>query len=209
MRHHEGKTFICPPRAFKHEHSLYFPNMFGHTLLKSTSLPRSTTPLLRGKASVVAVFSSGWAERQTLSFTSETANPRLHKLLQEYGGRAQLVRVNIEDQSLLKYWILRILAPFIRRNIKKENWDKYFMVRGGITDEIRESIGYLNSKVGYVYVVDGDCRLRWAGSGDAQTDEVKCLNKGLVTLLDEMNMGVWDEKKTGVRATPLETRWEN
>ncbi|KAF3762291.1 hypothetical protein M406DRAFT_264458 [Cryphonectria parasitica EP155] len=188
---HKGKTFIAPPRLFKHDRSLYFPNLFGHTLLKSTSLPRNTTPVLQGKASVIAVFSTGWAERQTLSFTSETSNPELHKILKEYKGRAQLVRVNIEDQSRLRYWILRAMAPFVRRNFREENWDKYFMVRNGISDDIRESIGYLNSKVGYVYLVDGDCKLRWAGSGPAQPDEVQSLTKGLAKLLDEMKKGVW------------------
>lgn len=188
---YKGKTFLAPPRLFRHDRSLYFPNLFGHTLLKTTSLPRNTTPTLQGKASVVCVFSTGWAENQTRSFVSQDANPALHDLLAQHKGRAQLVRVNIEDKSRLRWWILRMIAPFARKNIYKENWGRYFMVRRGISDEIRESIGYLNSKVGYVYLVDGDCKLRWAGSGPAQAGEVESLNKGLARLLDEQEKGVW------------------
>lgn len=188
---YEGKTFLAPPRLFRHDLSLYFPNLFGHTLLKTTSLPRDTTPVLQLKASVVCVFSSGWAEDQIRSFVSQDANPALHELLARDKGRAQLVNVNIEDKSWLRWWVLRMIAPFMRKNIHEENWGKYFMVRRGISDEIRESIGYLNSKVGYVYLVDGDCKLRWAASGRALAGEAESLTKGLAKLLEEQEKDVW------------------
>lgn len=188
---HKGKTFIAPPRLFRHDRSLYFPNLFGRTLLKTTSLPRNTTPTLQGKATLVCIFSGGWAENQTRTFMAQEKNPELYKILDEYKGRAQLVRINVEDKSKMRWWILRLLAPFVRKNIFEENWDKYFMVKRGISDEIRESIGFLNSKVGYVYLVDGDCKIRWAGSGPAYPREVESLNKGLMKLVDEMKNGVW------------------
>lgn len=192
---HNGKTFIAPPRLFKHDKSLYFPNLFGQTLLKKTSLPHDTTPVLQGKASVVTLYSSTWAENQANSFISEKSNAGLHELLKTHKGHAQLVRVNIEDQSRLRYWILRFIARWLRKAYPEETWDKYFMVRAGISDEIRESIGYLNSKVGYVYLVDGDCKIRWAGSGPAKPEEVQSLNKGITMLMTEMKKGVWDIMK--------------
>ncbi|PSR90472.1 ATP10 protein-domain-containing protein [Coniella lustricola] len=187
---HKGKTFIAPPRPFKHDKSLYFPNFYGGTL-QHPSKPSSTTPVLQGKASVVAIFSTGWAERQVMSFIAEDKNREMHKILEEYKGQAQLVRINIEDQSWLRYWFLRLCAPLIRRNFKKENWTKYFLVKSGITDELREGIGALNSKVGYVYLVDGDCKLRWAGSGPAQPEELQSLAKSLARLIDEKKNNVW------------------
>lgn len=140
---------------------------------------------------MVSIFSTGWAENQTRSFVCKDANPALHDLLEEHKGRAQLVRVNVEDKSWLRWWILRMIAPLARKNIYEENWGKYFMVRKGISEEIRESIGYLNSKVGYVYLVDGDCKIRWAGSGPARPGEVESLAKGMTKLMDEMKKGVW------------------
>lgn len=191
MDHYKGKTFLAPPRIFIHEKSLYFPNLFGRTLLKTTSLPRDTTPTLQGKASVVALFSGAWAEKQVLSFVSEKDNPGLHEVLRAHKGRAQLVRVNIEDQSMMRYWIVRIMARWLRKTLPQDDWDKYFMVKAGVSDEIRESIGFLNGKVGYVYLVDGDCKIRWAGSGLADANEVQSLTKGMSTLLKELNKGVW------------------
>lgn len=188
---HKGKTFLAPPRPFKHDVSLYFPNLFGHTLLKSTSLPRDTTPVLEGKASVVSIFSTKWAEDQVKTFTGKKENPALHELVERNKGTAQIVRINIEDTSLLKYWVVRMFAGGVRKEIGQDNWDKYFIVRKGISDEIRESIGYLNSKVGYTYLVDGDFRIRWAGSGPAEPHEVESLTKSLERLLDEERKGVW------------------
>ena len=43
----------------------------------------------------------------------------------------------------------------------------------------------LNSKVGYVYLLDENCRIRWAGSGPAQEEELNALNKGVLKLLEE------------------------
>lgn len=203
---HKGKTFLAPPRLFKHDKSLYFPNLFGHTLLKDTSLARDTTPVLAGKATVVAIYSSMWARRQADSFMGKKENPALHEILEKNKGKAQLVHVNVEDTSYLKYWIVRMLAGSLRREVGKDNWDKYFLVRKGISDEIRESIGYLNSKVGYTYLVDGDWRIRWAGSGPAEPDERESLTRGLERLLDEADKGVWSgsrpaEKTVATTAT--------
>lgn len=87
----------------------------------------------------------------------------------------------------MKAWIIQLFAGPLRKQVGKENWDKYFIVRRGISDEIRETIGLLNSKVGYVYLVDKDCRIRWAGSGLAEPEERQGLAKGVQRLLDEMS----------------------
>ena len=206
---HKGKTFLAPPRPFKHDMSLYFPNLFGHTLLKTTKLPRDTTPVLEDKASVVTIFSTKWAEDQVKTFMGKKENPALHELLEQNKGKAQLVQINVEDTSLMKYWLIRMFSGGVRRSIGKENWDKYFIVRKGISDEIRESIGYLNSKVGYTYLVDGDFRIRWAGSGPAQPDERDSLTRSLERLLDEQKKGVWSAARPAAESDSAEAIAKN
>jgi ATPase complex subunit ATP10 len=167
--------------------SLFFPNFYGETLVKTTPKePRDTTPLLSGRASVVSFFSSQWAERQAASFASAAANPALHDFVARSGGRAQLININYEDNAA-KAWIIRLFMGSLRAKTPQSDWDKYFLVRAGVTDEIREYIGLLNSKVGYTYLVDHHCRIRWAGSGDAHPDEIEGLNKGLARLVDAIN----------------------
>ncbi|KAK4158149.1 ATP10 protein-domain-containing protein [Chaetomidium leptoderma] len=190
LQFHQGKTFLSPPRPFRADLSLYFPNLRGRTLAKTPGADAAdTTPILEGRASVVSVFSSMWAEGQARTFTSADQNPALHQLLlgggSGGGGRAQLVQVNVEE-DVLKAWLVRFFSGSLRRRVGKENWDRYFLVRKGITDEIRESIGVLNSKVGYTYLVDHHCRIRWAGSGSADPGEREGLVKGMQRILSEM-----------------------
>ncbi|KXJ95797.1 ATP10 protein-domain-containing protein [Microdochium bolleyi] len=188
----KGKTFIAPPRPFRGEVSLYFPNLYGETLLKADRKPRDTTYTLAGNVSIVSVFSGVWAETQAKSFTGTKENPMLAKVLEENkhittaggGAGAQVVNINIEEDTF-KYWLIRLFMGGLRSKISEADWDKYFVVRRGISEEIKESIGLLNSKVGYVYLVDGNCRIRWAGSADAEDHEREGLAKSVQRLLDE------------------------
>ncbi|GAW22943.1 hypothetical protein ANO14919_124900 [Xylariales sp. No.14919] len=184
MQFHKGKTFIAPPRLFKGELSLFFPNLYGRTLLKTDKEPRDTTPVLRGWVSVVSVFSSLWAENQCNTFVSKESNPGVEHIIAESGGRAQHVRVNIEEDAM-KAFLVRLWMGRLRRQVGEENYGRYFLVRKGVSDEIREAVGLLNSKVGYTYLLDAECRIRWAGSGPSEGHEREGLVKNLQRLLLE------------------------
>lgn len=201
MSLHKGKSFLAPPRPFKADVSLYFPNLFGRTLLKDDKKPRDTTPLLQGKLSVVAIFSGQWAENQANTFIDAKANPELHRLLSENKGLAQVVRLNVEDNRM-RAWLVTLFMGNLRSTYGKENWDKYFLVRTPVSDEIREHIGLLNSKVGYVYLVDKECRIRWAGSGNAEGDENAGLVKAVQRVLAEMG------RTSSATSLPAETQAE-
>jgi ATPase complex subunit ATP10 len=75
--------------------------------------------------------------------------------------------------------------------IPEDRWDKYFMIklprdiRRGLTDDVRDAMGFLNSQVGYVYLVDSSCKIRWAGSGHAWEGEVEGLNAAVQRLIQE------------------------
>lgn len=184
LKFHEGKSFISPPRLFKAELSLFFPNFYGTTISKSAKKPRDTTPTLTGKATVVSVFSSQWAENQVNSFVSKKANPELHEVIAQNKDVAQMVYINHEDNSA-KAWLIKMFMGSLRRKFPGE-WDRYFLIQGGISDTIKESIGLLNSKVGYTYLVDQHCRIRWAGSGTGHPLELEGLNKGLSKLAEDI-----------------------
>jgi ATPase complex subunit ATP10 len=185
LQYHEGKSFLAPPRLFKAELSLFFPNLYGQTLLKTDQEPRDTTPVLTGSASVVSIFSSRWAEQQVKSFTSKESNLALHEAIAQSEGKAQLVDINYETNAG-KAWLVKLFMSSLRRSIPEKDWNKYFLVRRGITDTIRESIGLLNSKVGYTYLVDQHCRIRWASSGSSEEAERDGLVKGLKRITEEI-----------------------
>jgi ATPase complex subunit ATP10 len=183
MRHHKGKSFLAPPRLFKSDKALYFPNLYGQTLIEKSE-PQDTTPVLEGKVSVVSVFSSAWAEGQAESFVAQKNNPELHQVVKGSGGVAQMVQINIEENAM-KAWIIKMFMPSLRKRLGKPNWGKYFLVRKGLTTELRDATGLLNSKVGYIYLLDRNCRIRWAGSGICEGDEKDSLVRSTKKLIEE------------------------
>ncbi|PVH98753.1 hypothetical protein DM02DRAFT_615515 [Periconia macrospinosa] len=180
-KYRSGKTFMSNPRIFKKEAALYFPNFRGITLEGKT---QDTTNVLQGKVSVVNVYSSEWGAAQVQTFTGKNENPALRALLDSTQGLTQVVDVNIEENPL-KAWIIGMFRYSLRSKRTREEWGKYFVVRKGVTDKIREAIGLLNGRVGYVYLLDKDCKIRWAGSAYAEGTEMEDLNRGLVRLVEE------------------------
>ncbi|OKL59857.1 hypothetical protein UA08_04483 [Talaromyces atroroseus] len=183
LRYNEGKTFKSNPRIFKQDKSLFFPNLYG-TTLASPSKPKDTTDVLKGKVSVVNLFSSLWAEQQVATFTNPKQNPELHKTLAAESSTAQRVDINLEENAM-KAWLVKLFMGSMRRKLPVEQHERYFLVQKGMTETIKLSIGMLNTKVGYVYLVDEFGHIRWAGSGSAEPGEKESLNAGLLRLIDE------------------------
>ncbi|KAH0614484.1 uncharacterized protein H6S33_000120 [Morchella sextelata] len=167
---HKGKSFTAPPLLFRADKALFFPNLVGRTLQHPSDPLQSTTEVLEGHVSVVSVFSSAWAEAQVRTFTAG---------LEE--GPVQRVDVNVETNPL-KAWLVRVFVPRIRAGVGEGAWGRYFLVQRGLEEEVRERMAYVNEKVGYVYLVDWDCRIRWAGSGRAGEEERAALRRGVAKL---------------------------
>ncbi|KAL8670266.1 MAG: hypothetical protein Q9168_005185 [Polycauliona sp. 1 TL-2023] len=186
---HKGKSFISPTRIFRADKSLYFPNMVGSTLA-APSKPSDTTSILQDRISIVSVYSGRWAELQTHSFTDEERHRGIAEVLQQQqqGGKrdgppVQSVEINVE-MDWMKALIVRTFMGGIRKQKREDDWQRYFLVRRGITEEMRGAMGMANSKVGYVYLVDWMCRIRWAGSADAEGAEKESLVAGVQRLRD-------------------------
>ena len=200
LRFHRGKIFKSNERLFRADVSLWFPNFFGKTLRKDAEriqdltggsrndgykgLGRDTCEVMEGKVSVVSVVSGTWAQDQVDTFVDEKQNPELHQVLRENRDVAQRVWINREDNTL-RWWILQAFRSNLRSQLSSDEQDRYFMVRRGVDDVMKESIGLLNEKVGYVYLVDSDCKIRWAGSADAEPAEQESMVKGLRKLIQE------------------------
>lgn len=99
----------------------------------------------------------------------------------------------------MKALIVRTFMGGIRKQRKEEDWARYFLVRRGVTEEMREAMGMANSKVGYVYLVDWLCRIRWAGSADAEGSEKEGLVAGMQRLVEG-----WKRDREVGRKTPAQ-----
>ncbi|CAG8007033.1 unnamed protein product [Penicillium nalgiovense] len=183
LRFAEGKTFVSNPRLFKADRALYFPNMHGVTLA-SPKDPQNTTTQLRGSISVVNLFSSVWAESQVATFTGPEQNPGLVEAMASGGKLVQRIDINLEENRL-KAFLVKTFMWRMRQNLAKERHSRYFLVQKGFDQALKETVGMMNSKVGYVYLVDSECRIRWAGSGPAEKSELEGLNAGVRKLIEE------------------------
>ncbi|KAL4916262.1 ATP10 protein-domain-containing protein [Aspergillus aurantiobrunneus] len=191
MRYNQGKSFISNSRLFKRDRALYFPNLAG-TTLASPKEPQNTTSILRGKVSVVTLFSSVWAESQVATFTGPNMNPGLYEAFKSGDKHVQKIDINLEENSL-KAWLIRMFMWRMRGKLPEEQHKRYFLVRKGLTDGLKEAIAMLNSKVGYVYLLDENCRIRWAGSGPAESAELEILNNGVRKLIQERTISLESE----------------
>lgn len=160
------------------------PNLTGRTLDKAGDKEhkgkRNLVNVLKGRISIVGIFSKTWAENQVKTWID---NPEIQELIKDSGERAHIIEVNVEEGRLFRA-VLRLFEGRLRGMRRKEDWEKYFFLTG-IPDNVREMIGVMNSKAGYVYLVDTACRIRWAGSGDAEPNEKEALVKGLKRLIEE------------------------
>jgi ATPase complex subunit ATP10 len=186
LKHAGGKAWIANERLWKREVSIWFPNLRGRTLDKEQNKGgvdglSDVVGVLRGKVSIVGVFSRTWAQRQCHSWYGDSANQEVKKLMDGCGGKAQIVEIDIEDKPLMQA-IQRLFERSMRWNMKKEQWGKRFFLTG-LPESVKEEIGVVNAAAGYVYLVDKDCKIRWAGSGEPEAAEKNSLVKGLSRLV--------------------------
>ncbi len=185
MNYSQGKSFLAPRKLFKADKALYFPNMRGYTLENAREV-RDTSRVLAGSVSVVTVYSGTWAERQCRTFFAGPRGEELQRLMKE--ARVQKVDINIEE-DWMKAGLIRLFLPNTRKNLEREVWGRYFVVRRGVGEEMRQQLGIANGKVGYVYLVDESWKIRWAGSGVAEEGEREGLLAGVKRLTGRVMAG--------------------
>jgi len=181
--------------------ALWFPNLRGRTLDQERN-EWDTTDVLKGRVSVVSLYSSEWGRAQCQTFVGEGENVGLTAFMKQagVGEVAQEVEINIEENAL-KHGLIRMFMGRLRRQRKEEDWKRYFLVNKGMDDRIRDALGIWNGKVGHVYLLDAMCRVRWAGNGDAKADEKESLVRSLGRLVDEAK-GVQRMKVTRQEPNP-------
>jgi ATPase complex subunit ATP10 len=180
MDANRGKFYVANQRMYKADAALYFPNLRGRSLARKAA---ETTSVLREKLSVVTVYQRLWAEQQTRSFVGFVSGADVREVVEGSGGAAQFVEINFEDTWMASS-LVWMFQWNLRRQIKRELWDRYFILRG-IPVNIKESLAMMNDKIGYVFLVDEQCRIRWSACADAWPEEKDALIRSLKRLIEE------------------------
>ncbi|KZT03768.1 uncharacterized protein LAESUDRAFT_658941 [Laetiporus sulphureus 93-53] len=164
-RRHGGKTWIAPKVMIREDKALYFPDVAGSDL--KSKADAHTTSLCVGKVSVVAILSSRISELQTANFVKPT--------LDQFANHPsfRFVQVNLQE-NLLKSLLVSMFISGIRKTIPERYWETY-IISSQRMDYLREDIGMTNRHVAYVYLLDEQCRVRWAGCADPMAQEIEAL----------------------------------
>lgn len=186
MKYAKGKMWVANTRLWKKEVSLWMPNVWGRDW-EGEAQP--SVGICQGKVTVVCFVSRQWAADQVRTFVDEEALG----MVKGSNGLAQVLDIVVEEAGLFRM-VLWLYRERIRRNYDGR-FQKYLMMKG-MKDGIRDVLGMMNHKTGYVYLVDSDCRIRWAGSGDATAEEKAAFKTGLQRLISE-KAGVKMGKKPG------------
>ncbi|KAI8142118.1 ATPase assembly factor ATP10 [Fennellomyces sp. T-0311] len=161
MRKHGGKMYHASDKLIKAEKAGYMPDFEGINLEKK---PVHTTDLLAGKVSLMSFVYAKYGEAHVNSFNE----PFLQHFKEN--PKVQLVEVNVQE-NLMKQWLLRAFVPSIRRNLPDERKDNYVLLLKDIS-RVRKMLDMSNQYIGYVYLVDEQCRIRWTAHGIATEQEV-------------------------------------
>ncbi|KAG0341930.1 Mitochondrial ATPase complex subunit atp10 [Podila humilis] len=147
--------------------ALYMPNIIG-TSLKSSELIE-LVDVLRGKISLVAISGTRFGEEHNETYMK----PFLSKWPAGKDSKVQLVELNIQENPL-KAGLVRIMVPFVKKSIPEERHANYILHYKSIK-HLKEPLSMQNSYLGYVFLVDSNCKIRWGAHGPASEIEVQTL----------------------------------
>ena len=80
---------------------------------------------------------------------------------------------------------MSLFLSSIARTIPKELHPTY-LVSSQSVEFVREHLGMTNKHVGYVYLVDENLKVRWAGCADAKVEETQALETCTGVLLNRL-----------------------
>ncbi|EAU89309.1 F1F0 ATP synthase assembly protein Atp10 [Coprinopsis cinerea okayama7 len=195
-RQHGGKTWIAPKVLIREDRALYLPNISGSSLLDKSE--KHTTTLCFGKISVISMLSTKISEIHAKAFTDLT-NARFLS-----NPHYQYIQVNLQE-NVMKAFLVNLFLSGLRKTVPSELQANY-LISGQNMEYVREAMGMTNSRVGYVYLVDENLRIRWAGCADPTAEEIQSLESCTGVLLKRLErktqQGKPDSSKKTVSDTP-------
>jgi len=104
----------------------------------------------------------------------------------------QYIQINLQE-NILKAILVNLFLSSLRSKVPPFQHTRYLVSRQNI-EYLREPLGMTNSRIGYVYLVDENLKVRWAACADAKEEEEEALIRCVGVLLNRQ-----------VRPPPTET----
>ncbi len=96
----------------------------------------------------------------------------------------QYAQVNLQE-NVLKSFLVNIFLNSLRKVIPKELQSTY-LVSSQNMEYVRDALGMTNTRVGYVFLIDENLKIRWGGCADATDEEVLSLESCTGVLLKRL-----------------------
>ncbi|KAF9124097.1 Mitochondrial ATPase complex subunit atp10 [Mortierella sp. 14UC] len=165
-----SKLWKATPSMINADKALYMPNIIGTSLKTSESV--ELVDLLRGKISLVAISGTRFGEEHIESYMTPFLK-RWPMTADGNSNKVQLVELNIQENPL-KAGLVRMMVPFVKKTIPEERHANYVLHYKSIK-HLKDPLSMQNSYLGYVFLVDSNCKIRWGAHGPASEAEVKTL----------------------------------
>ncbi|CED82669.1 RNA-binding protein (RRM superfamily) [Phaffia rhodozyma] len=174
-----GKGWLAPKTLFKEEKALYLPNLYGKTLAHPETKTH-TTDICQGKITVLSILGTIPQARQCEAFVKAVRT--------EYKDEKDLIFCSVSLQNLpVKAWMQTFFISNLREIVPKDQHDNYIISTQNLKSSLEdEMMGIVNNLAGYVYLVDENLKIRWAGCGDSTVGERNSLLLGTTLLLDRL-----------------------
>ncbi|KAF9911799.1 Mitochondrial ATPase complex subunit atp10 [Linnemannia zychae] len=166
-----SKLWKATPSMINADKALYMPNIIGTSLKTSESV--ELVDLLRGKISLVAISGTRFGEEHIESYMTPFLKRWPMTAAPGSSSKVQLVELNIQENPL-KAGLVRMMVPFVKKTIPEERHANYVLHYKSIK-HLKDPLSMQNSYLGYVFLVDGNCKIRWGAHGPASEAEVKTL----------------------------------
>ena len=185
LKETNNKPIVSSPSIIPVEKAKMFPSLSGNLTTvddgdTKVTLPEYITRLNRSEdelaqCTLVTVSFNDYGYNLLPSWTKPFAEQILQK--SHSGGRSQIIKVVMNEGKIIQY-----LSRWVRNSFAKqqattttttdEHETTLLFFGSECPNEFRDTLRMHNTMTGYVFLLDGLGRVRWAGSGSAENDEV-------------------------------------
>lgn len=153
--------YFASSQLVKPEKAGYMPNFEAQDLSRQKI---NTTEKLVGKTTLMTFVYAKFGEPHVNTF--------IQPFLEKYKDQkdVQVVEVNVQE-NMLKQLLLKAFVPSIRKNLPAERKENYCLILKDIS-RTRKCLDMTNQYVGYAFLVDENCKIRWTAHGEATPEEV-------------------------------------
>ncbi|KAJ1925103.1 Mitochondrial ATPase complex subunit atp10 [Tieghemiomyces parasiticus] len=184
LKKYGDKLFPAPTQLIPADRALYMPNLEARNLLGK---PAQLVTLLRGRVSLVSFQFVKHAEEHVETYSKPFQAAFEGAVLTKEGRQAppqqpphgghlevQHVRINVVEN-----WAkAAVVRPFLTSTLGQGLTDdekRRFLCHFRPIDRMKDQLFIDNLAMGWVYLVDPDCKVRWYANGAARPEEINQL----------------------------------